>query len=368
MNDVCDVIFFYPSKNIGGAQLLFSRLANELSENEKFRVVVVDFIDGFLRSNVNSNVLCIEKNELINLSKNNNKFVICPLSMILSIHKEMKDVSVYRYIYWCIHPENTIDILRGGYKYKNNELLIKFFNFMKIRKIKKLLLDGVKKNNIFFMDETNIKRTSTFYGVTINNPKYLPIPVLPCNTMNCINKNKNNIVWIGRLSKDKIFSLLYALEKMNKIRSKENIKIHIIGDGECIDLIDCSNYVNLDIVQHGFVNNDKIENFLIFNHIGLAIGMGTSILETSLYGIPSLLIDPSYDYISENYSPKWVYEIKNYTLGSFEHQFKEKSFDEYFDEYKNDFDNIIGHKCKLYVEENHLMDFVVEKITNELQV
>lgn len=366
MNNVCDVIFFYPSKNIGGAQLLFSRLANKLSENKNIRVVVVDFIDGFLRGNVNSDVLCIEKKELIDLPKSNNKFVICPLSMISSIHKEMKDISIQRYIYWCIHPENTIDILKGGFKYKNNEFLIHCFNFMKIREIKKSLLDGIENNNIFFMDETNLKRTSSFYGITVNNPKYLPIPVLPFNTTNCIDRNINNIVWIGRLSKDKVFSLIYALEKMNKIRSKEKINIHIIGDGQYIGLIDSSKYNNLDIIHHGFVANESIKEFIIFNHIGLAIGMGTSILETSLYGIPSLLIDPSYNYISEDYSPQWVYEIKNYTLGTFEHQFKEKSFYEYFDEYKNDSDNIIGYKCKLYVEKNHSMDIIAEKITNEL--
>ena len=43
------ITFLYPSKNIGGAQLLFARLANHISTKTQTKVQVVDYVDGFLK-------------------------------------------------------------------------------------------------------------------------------------------------------------------------------------------------------------------------------------------------------------------------------------------------------------------------------
>ena len=41
------VVFFYPSKNIGGAQILFARLGEYLSKNN-FQLINVDFGSSFI--------------------------------------------------------------------------------------------------------------------------------------------------------------------------------------------------------------------------------------------------------------------------------------------------------------------------------
>ena len=50
INDYTSITFLYPSYKIGGAQLLFIRLAIELSKYNNILVNVVDYPGGYLES------------------------------------------------------------------------------------------------------------------------------------------------------------------------------------------------------------------------------------------------------------------------------------------------------------------------------
>jgi hypothetical protein len=172
---------------------------------------------------------------------------------------------------------------------------------------------------------------------------------------------KNKIIWIGRLCRDKIYSLLYVL-RMLEVMGPNKFEVHIVGDGSYKDLIEPSLYDNVNVVHHGFVKNDALSELILSNNIGLAVGMGTSILETSAMGLPSLLIDPSYKEISKDYSPKWTYEIKDFVLGDFRNKTKGRVFSEYYSELLADEERRVAKKCYNYVLERHSLSEVARKL------
>lgn len=358
------ILFYYPSRSIGGAQILFVRLANYFSKIKTYKVFIVDYEDGYLKKNVSHNVEVIEydKRQEVTLE---NMIVISPLSMILSIYDNLPLVKG-KFLFWGIHPENTIDILKGTHQlkkyFKNVDLITKCINFIQYKRIKDRLLKGLVNNTVVFMDEANKDRTFEFYHIESKYETYLPIPIIEQNgVVDYSNRKKNRIAWIGRLSPDKIYSLLFILEKFNKINIPD-LEIHIVGDGSHMHLLNRQNYSNIKIHMHGFVANDNLLKTLTENYIGMVVGMGTSVLESSMMQLPSLLIDPSYVELKKTYRPKWLFETSGYTLGSFNHKIANKNVEELIYDYLDDEINYIGLQCFDYAKSNHLLPEVAKKM------
>lgn len=362
------IVFFYPSRTIGGAQLLFVRMANELSKLENLNVIVIDYIDGFLRANVSESVVVLDWVEGSDYKIEGSVYVISPLSMVMDTDAIIKiDQNKGRYLYWCIHPENTIDILRGSFRlrkyFTNIDTLLKLINFNKYCKVRSKLRAELLNNAILFMDGENKRRTLEFYGLQYDKNMFVPVPVASdIKKIDLSSFKKGKVIWVGRLSEDKIHSLLYVLKMLNEI-TLPMCEVHVVGDGPCRDLIDKRSYPHVNITLHGFVDNNSLPKLILMNEIGLAVGMGTSILETSAMGLPSLLIDPSYTALPDNYQPKWTFEIRDYILGGFIHTSNGRSFSDYYFEYCADKDSIIAGQCLDYVNENHSL----EKVTRRLE-
>ncbi|MFX4153516.1 hypothetical protein ACOL23_01045 [Aliarcobacter butzleri] len=351
------ILFYYPSKNIGGAQILFIRLANHFAMKNEYEVYIVDYSDGYLKSNINNFVKYIDYDYKDDITMSD-MIVISPLSMILSIYKDLPNVTG-KHLFWGIHTENLIDILRGSFrlrKYINNpDFIIKFINFNKFLKIRRKLLNGLKNRNVFFMDRVNLERSLSFYSIKGDNKTlFVPVPILDIE-IRSTKLNKNKMAWIGRLSNDKIFSLLYVLKKINNIVT-EKTDFYIIGNGDYEYLIDENEYQKLNIIKKGFFPNDKLQSFLIEMEIGLVFAMGTSMLESSILKIPTMLINSSYKPLSEDYSPKWGFDTEDYVLGSLNLTYKSGHFEKLYKEFLSDITNDIGEKCYRYTKENHSID------------
>ena len=362
------IVFFYPSKTIGGAQLLFIRMANEFAKCEKYCVKIIDFDDGYLRKHVSKDIEVISYIIDKHYYFDKKTIVLVPLSMIESIVKVIKLDNDGKFLFWGIHPENTIDILRGSHRlkkyFKNIDFMIKLINFIQYKRIKDRLLDGLANNTVIFMDKANRDRTFEFYNIVYNYETYLPIPIVENNIQFDFHKRKKNkIAWIGRLSNDKIYSLLFILKELNHTDMKD-LEVYIIGDGSHKHLLKEGDYPNIKLTILGFISNDYLSNVLIENEIGMVVGMGTSILESSIMQLPSLLVDPSYVKLKETYRPRWLFQTEGYTLGSFYPIHGENSFKDLMQEYISDNSNNLGLQCFNYVRNNHLLSEVVKKLEN----
>jgi glycosyltransferase involved in cell wall biosynthesis len=362
------IIFYYPSKNIGGAQLLFVRLANELSKIPECSVAVIDYPNGFLRKSVCASVEVIDCYQGITTRTEESATIITPVSKIISIHRELLTAKGSKFLFWGIHPENTVDILRGATRLRGrgriSECILRIINFNTYYKVRRALVEGLENNSIFFMDSANRDRTITFYHLSNDCNEFIPVPVPELKQWELdIDMNKKVVAWIGRLSFDKIHSLLYTMSMLNKCG---DFDFHIIGDGEARTFINNEDYDNLHITYHGSVSNDELHGVLVKKKIGLVFAMGTSVLESSMMSIPSILVDPSYCELPNNYSPNWLYNTKGYTLGTFKRLESNVTFDDLMVSYLVDSKNEIGRKCHRYVKDNHSMNSVIEKIITKI--
>ena len=134
-----------------------------------------------------------------------------------------------------------------------------------------------------------------------------------------VNKNDDNVIniaWIGRLSDDKIYSLVYILDKIIEYKLT-NVKFTVIGQGSNKHKL--NKYLSskdIEITIEENITNSFLDNYLLEN-IDLVFAMGTSALESAKLGIPTILVDPFNKKVWFNYKFKWLHESKNYDLGSF---------------------------------------------------
>jgi len=137
------------------------------------------------------------------------------------------------------------------------------------------------------------------------------------------------------------------------MKRKLNLNFHIVGSGSCESMIESSKYPHLNISSHGSIPNNQLASFIRECRIGLAFGMGTSVLETSSIKIPSMIIDPSYTPIPCGYSPRWLHNTEEYSLGEFNRTQKGPSLESHLDMLFEDENNDLGNMCYNYTIQKH---------------
>ena len=104
------IVFFYPSKILGGAELLFYRVAKELNASGR-TVAYVDYSDGFVANRLKEDGLGIEVIKYDNTSINEftaEDVLILPANFARVISNLYVSSTKCRLIFWVIHPENLV--------------------------------------------------------------------------------------------------------------------------------------------------------------------------------------------------------------------------------------------------------------------
>ncbi|AFD09310.1 hypothetical protein Solca_4320 [Solitalea canadensis DSM 3403] len=354
MKNIC---FFYPSKNVGGAQLLFVRLAIELSLIEGLNIKVIDYSEGFLTKQL-ANTPNVSLIPFVNgkAKIDFETILITPLSYIADIEYLVDfNIQEVKLLFWAIHPDNLKDSLYA----KGRKI------FINKAQLRHYIVTLSEKGNIIYMDGAN------FYSVVkeldINfKPFYLPIPVdIKEQSKVRIKKDKVlNLGWLGRISYDKINSLYKIIDEVRFFSElkKFNIHLHIIGDGEeKEDLITYLKKSNVSYTLAGTLMNQYLDNYIIEN-IDLGVAMGTSCIEFASRKIPVFLIDFSHDRFPNDYKYNWLFETEDYTLGSNVNSISERknSFEQLIKQFSDD--NKLGEKCYLYTLNNHYIKNVLNSL------
>ncbi len=359
--DLLSITFMYPSHRIGGAQLLFIRLAIELSKYDNILVNVVDYTGGYLESQLNNyNKIKILPyiDGYVEISKET--VLITPLSNFADLTHLIKgDFSKIKVLLWSIHPSNLDFIFNAnGRKWLRNKLQVK--NFLKT------LSDS---GNILSMDEANFSAVKKVIGLN-KQSEYLQIP-LEIKDYRSDTKNQSdkiNIAWLGRISTDKVFSVIKIIDEIKSLGDNDKILFHIIGTGEKLDQLETYfkksriNYVLVGIL----VDNDL--SFYMNKHIQLGVAMGTSCMEFALRKIPVFLIDYSEEKFPNKIKYNWLFETQNYTLGSHvnESTNRNHTFVDLLNQYENN--STIGDQCYEYVKNNHDIKKVAIKLISHCKV
>jgi hypothetical protein len=357
-----NITFFYPSRRVGGVQLLFIRLARCLSGFEGVKVSVVDYTDGFLREALKEDahirMLAFEGGKVLVDFKT---VLVTPLTNITECEKFLQKGSAeVSFFFWAVHPKNLYHAL-----YEKGRGLFRWNRKAVRHAIRELSDQGI----ILYMDRINYQAVQEEVKEPFD-PVYLPIPVpLPSNPgrkQEVVRAGVINIGWLGRIADDKVFAIIDIADQVKRLTADTDRKIrfHIIGDGEMLPLlVKHLEATGIDYIHLGTLMGSALDEY-IARHIDLGVAMGTSTLEFAARHLPVVLLDYSYEKFPGEMRYHWLFETVGYSLGS--------KVDEYAQERKHTFDQIvrqyeedseyIANQCFDYVKSHHDIKYVAKEL------
>lgn len=372
-----NIYFFYPSKIVGGAEYLFSRLALNLQEKYKKTVYYIDYKDGFIRKQEkfkSLNFIDFEdgyKTEIFSAG-----IVITPISNIyrISDYLNIKNDKIKLFL-WSIHPYNLVHITPEAevlqyFSAKQNKYILKYIADNTYNVLKKMLKDFDKENAIYFMDYDNYIFNETIWGNIIHEnylkivgeEKFVFAPEF------IINENEINVAVMGRFSEEKVTSVINVAENLNALKTDKKKRLHIIGDGEYRNQFIPEKYTSLEIIFKGTLLSEKLNNYFIEN-VDILFSMGTCCLEGAALKLPVVAIPYSY----KNYNLNKFYylgDTEKNDIGarlSLYKNFANRKFEDIitqiYDENKKGY---IGNKCYKYFIKNYSLDSISKLLLEKL--
>lgn len=368
-----NIIFFYPSKMVGGAEFLFARIANCLSKLYNKTVFYIDYKDGFIRTNTkfrDFNFLDFEDGKKTDLDIEGT--IITPISNIYRVNDyiNFKNDNIHL-IFWTLHTYNLIHVMPEAiilekFSADFNKFILKNFCKNTYNVFKYLLEQCGILNSIFHMDNTTYAFNKRIFEDALYE-KYLPIASETKDLYSngkIINGNEINIAILGRLYMEKTMSLLNVINNLDKLQTDKIKKIHIIGNGDCKKLIKNNDFKRCEIIFKDTLTGTLLDEYLI-NNVDILFAMGTSCLEGAALKLPVVVIPYSYTKFSLD-KFHFLFESYLYTLGTSVKEYKKIAHYSMEDiinlVYNNNRKIEIGEKCYEYFCNTHS----IETITNKL--
>lgn len=362
-----NICFFYPSKQVGGAQLLLFRLANILSKEHN--ILIIDYENGFLSNQYYENKINLILFENSNLEIPHIDVLISFPSKILEIQKELRFTNNPKLFLWHVHPHNMLSIFNPLVLQSLEDEILAIITKTLYRHCYKVgcnfYNELLTKKSLVFMDSSNKDKFQEFFPINFTTT-YLPIPIICTSKRSIIRNYKEikrgiNFYWLGRLSSQKIPALTKAIfDICNSFIYDivEKINIYVIGKNENIGL-NFDGLINkkVSIIFLGELRIDKVEALLLEN-CDILFAMGTSALEGAKFGIPTILLNQINNNLAKSNNVKydWLYNTEGFSLGRIvknNRSFVEsKNMDDVLKEYILN-NKLIAQKCFDYVNKNH---------------
>lgn len=371
-------IFSYSTQKVGGAQLLFARLASRLCRDKKKVTIVsktLDFISDYLNTE-SAEYIHVKVKEGNQYQTSPNDVVILSASFINITHDLFDLDDDTKLFYWELHPYALIEQLGFSKVYKNSSLgwLSKLLLHTIERRNKKILeafiTEASEANGFVFMCGKNYEFNRQFFS--FSQSKFLPIPIMMNNDISAaasVPKKNSDIVkicWLGRISTQKIQLVELILKDLQLL---DNVAFSVIGSGNSIaSLKSISEGYDFKVDFVGTLSRDKL-NAYIRENVDVGIAIGTSSLEFAKLGVPTLIM-PGVDEFQKFNDRKydWLSNSRNFDLcTTLRHNNRCRSMSEVIDEYRQNSHNL-GESSLEYAKTNHSFDSIYlrfEKIIEE---
>lgn len=372
-------VFYYPTKKIGGVQLLFSRIAQKLIiDNKNVSIINKDqpsYISNYLRENN------LQFEDIIFHDKfyaKEDDIIILVLSLIGSYKKIIKAKSNTRFIFWDVHPNNLIENTAFSFFYKKNSNIspiLKFIERNRLLSIRKFVEIATLNKGLVFMCNINYMRNYEYFNFNIN-PIFLTIPITYSFDKNYNNTNVSkspsiNIGWISRLDSDKLealYMLTYDITEYNCKNKHNPLILHIIGDGVHEEQLRMNFKNNKNVLLTGKIEGSNLTNYILDN-IDIGFSMGTAALEFAFRKKATILVPDT----TENSFFKttfkryiWLYDSfgGDVSVSSYYHnKNKTKSFIEVLQEYQTN-SKESNARCYDHANKYHNIDNIYSKFLN----
>lgn len=290
-------------QGVGGTNLLLNKYSHWMLEVKNS--MVYESINGFVD----------KKYRHINWD-----LVVLPTSEISTLIKlKINFVKFNKILVWSLGHNAFTEAFISGQINNKKIFFYKIINFYKNIFLKRLL----EKNSIIFSDEVSLNSEITLDSFNFEN---LIFPIL-INEENRLIPNNDyykdktlRCTWIGRIDKDfKLIPILKLIGELKPLSKIYDIELNIIGSGDSVEIVletVKSKNIKCNYIKH--IPYEKLHNE-IANITDLAFAMGTSSLDTSKVGIPTIIVQPLRE--SQNtynlFTYRWIFESKGLSLGEF---------------------------------------------------
>ena len=299
-----ELVLSYPVLHVGGAQKLLVTFASKLYEIGVIKKIIVFEIDGGYLStelkkvNINLEIYDVSQMDLFSFSKD--AVFLIPLSEIKHLANYKIDPHL-KFIFWSVHPFGFSVFAKLGILYRNLPFsslwrMVKYIEPSRFNAFKKIISHICSKGGFWIMDLSN-QRFGEQLGFDLGGATMVPIGIDISKKAKSLSEGfirceRNSFGWIGRLDKDKYYSLTHALRLANDVASMQMDKLdfYIIGDGNCMAKVLKLKYPFLQIKCVGFLEGSALDHFLLEN-VRVVFAMGTSVLEAASLGLSVIVVD-----------------------------------------------------------------------------
>ena len=287
------VVFYYPSRIMGGAEFLFYRCASYLGSLPSYEVFFVDYKDGFVTNRLkherNEVQVILYNGEPINLP--DDSCVIIQLSMITKISCIFINANSCRFIFWGINPGNLYN--------KVHVSMMSLFSFYIVnraerRRIGEILTTYIESGSIRFMDYNNFYTASKTLDLKIADSliEYIPVPINSANIVSepsRLRDGKLSLLWLSRLDGDKYNTIATIINEISEMKWDIPYILYVIGVGTHKEkLMQYAAKKEINVQFLGKISDDNL-NMFIDESVDVGIAMGTSALDIAKRGKPTII-------------------------------------------------------------------------------
>lgn len=378
------ITVLYPNRGIGGAQILFARVAEFFCRDSGFEVTVIDYRDGYISKfldNRKYHFRLIPFGEYERISLPNKTVCLTPLSHWDWFGKSIEAEDETRVFLWDIHPFNLVEhtAFSGLYKNLSVERARSILNLLEKRRsvsLRRLVEKGTAQQGIAFMCGKNYEYNQRLFGIQ-SSPNYLPIPIvvpeivrntqMPCEGA----LGRLEIGWLSRLDDRKtrvLFGLLEDIATYQKQNVDSRLSVHVIGIGyKSSAVADLAKSLGVSIHMAGPLKDSALDEYIKTAGINLAFSIGTSALEFAVRGVPTVLTPGSVlDDIVGPAKYRWLFDSEDYDLSSEPHDVSRgvvKGLNEIVREIKSPGAFLrLGRLCRQYAIDNHALPGVMNRL------
>jgi hypothetical protein len=310
------ILLVCPLATFGGVETLLIRMANNFVLNHQVVILVISKkIVPNLSAEISNDVKILHVRSFYAVLPNKKQQLRAELNKLFNNSPDV----IFSYnmdsLLFSLFVKKLFDkqikLLTGVYHPNEYSWKPRFFNLSSY--FFKKIIKQIPVENILFMNEACRKSTSNIDKRFLSSP----IVPLPIKFDKCL-KGKNTykkykIVSIGRIASFKTYNFLMLDVMKRLLEVNEDFEYHIYGHGELEDDL------KSEIIRYGLAHKvffygtlpyNKFQNVL--SDAFIFIGMGTSIIEASAQGVPSVLAIAG---IKEEFSYGWFHEQLDYNVG-----------------------------------------------------
>jgi len=274
------ITLVFPYHDISGVPILFSRLADQLSDRVE-KITIVDYEHGALNKltkHLSIERIFLETGERLEFASADT--VIMQASSLEYLRPEFSFHPDTRLFFWHLHPDNLtlnnvgIGPFRSDFKNLRGRQFKRLNNFVQ---------ELISSKSIVAMDESNIISPCTYFATNLEIPL---APILLGGKYNMLEPSEsvftNNWAYIGRIEGFKTLAIKKLLESISdySIKTHSNPILFLFGGGADSEKIsDYAEKLNVKAISLGLIDNHRISAHVQEYNISLIFAMGTAILD-----------------------------------------------------------------------------------------